>query len=71
MPLVDPLVVNSCPLVVDMFLYEVIVPLVVDMFPTAVIVPCVVVLPFANSVNCATHVFTSICVQIEKPFLKF
>ena len=69
--LIDPLVVDMFPFVVDMFADEVIVPFVVEMFPTAVIVPFVVVLPFGKIPNCCFQVSTAISVQSEKPCRSF
>ena len=52
LPLIDSLVVEMFPLVVDMFPDEVAVRLVVDMFPSVVICPFVVVLPFVDIQIC-------------------
>ena len=58
LPLIDPLVV-------DVF------PFVVDMFPDEAIAPFVVMLPAADIPNRWLQVFTSISVPLEKPFLEF
>ena len=52
LPLIDRLVVDLRPVVVDMLPDEAIVLTVVELVPAAVIVPFVVVLPFANIANC-------------------